>query len=232
MGNKEIRDILLRRMVRVDEQFWVAAPPEMKFHFQGVRDGAGDVRLFGVTHKTRGYQLAEAEPAAALDAAERALYSMGRPIRLASVPGAKACFYAPNWIAPVVLTVEAGENGLQMTAYTGRSLVAAPFRCHISLWILKRRLPEGVVGDGKSRKVSRAEMKLAKKEAKLAKKGAKQTQKEAKAAQKGEKPAQKETKPVLQEAKSAEPKKQAGAQRAGKRLTPAKKKAAPKRLKK
>lgn len=225
MGNKEIRDILLRRIVRLDEQFWVAAPSDMKFHFQGVRDGAGDVRLFGVTNLTRGYQLTESEPAAALDAAEKALYSMGRPIRLASVPGAKACFYTPNWIAPVVLTVEPVGNGLQMTAYTGRSLVAAHFRCHISLWLLKRRLPEGVLGDGKSRKAIREEIKLAKKEAKLAQKGAKQTKKETKRAQK-------ETNSAKQEAKSTEPKRAEGAKRVGKRLPPAKKKAAPKRLKK
>ena len=150
MVNKEIRDILLRRIVQQDDQFWMAAPPGTKFHFHGVRDGAGDVRLFGVTHLTRRYQT-EMEPDAAFAAAERALYSMGRPIRLASVPGAKACFYTPNWIAPVLLTVQQETGGLQMTAYTGRSLVAAGFRSRIALWILEQRLPEGIIYAGRNK---------------------------------------------------------------------------------
>ena len=215
MVNKEIRDILLRRIVQQDDQFWMAAPPGTKFHFHGVRDGAGDVRLFGVTHLTRRYQT-EMEPDTAFAAAERALYSMGRPIRLASVPGAKACFYTPNWIAPVLLTVQQETGGLQMTAYTGRSLVAAGFRSRIALWILRGRLPEGVLA-GKGAKLSRAE--------------AKQAQKEAGQAQKEARQVKKETKQTEKAGKRAEPKKRESAKRAGKRVTP-KQKAAPKRLKK
>ena len=99
MGNKEVRDILLGRILRKDEQFWTAAPSDAKFHFHGIRDGAGDVRLFGVTHLTRRYQTME--PDAALERAEQALYSMGTPMWLESMPEQKGCLYAPHWIAPV-----------------------------------------------------------------------------------------------------------------------------------
>jgi hypothetical protein len=210
MGNKEVRDILLRRIVRQNEQFWTVAPSDVKFHFHGVRDGAGDVRLFGVTHLTRSYQVTDMEPTVVLSAAESALNSLGYPMRLASMPDAKGCLYTPNWIAPVLLTVEQGGDGLQMSAYTGRSLLFAKIRCRIALWILEKRLPEGITCAGKNKK-------LEKKEAK---------QKEAKQKE----PRKKETKP--NELKPKE-EKQEPAKRAGKRIAiQEKKKTAPKRLKK
>ena len=205
MGNKEVRDILLRRIVRQNEQFWTVAPSDVKFHFHGVRDGAGDVRLFGVTHLTRNYQATDMEPTVVLSAAESALNSLGYPMRLASMPDAKGCLYTPNWIAPVLLTVEQGGDGLQMSAYTGRSLLFAKIRCRIALWILEQRLPEGITCASKNKKLDKKEAK----------------QKE---------PRQKEPKP--NELKPKE-EKQELAKRAGKRVaTQGKKKTAPKRLKK
>jgi hypothetical protein len=157
MGNKEVRDILLRRIVRQNEQFWTVAPSDVKFHFHGVRDGAGDVRLFGVTHLTRSYQVTDMEPTEALSAAESALNSLGYPMRLASMPDAKGCLYTPNWIAPVLLIAEQSGDGLQMKAYTGRSLLFAKIRCRIALWILEQRLPEGITCSGKSKKLDKKE---------------------------------------------------------------------------
>lgn len=210
MGNKEVRDILLRRIVRQNEQFWTAAPPDVKFHFHGVRDGAGDVRLFGVTHLTRNYQVTDIEPAIALSAVESALNSLGYPMRLASMPDAKGCLYTPNWIAPVLLIAEQSGDGLQMSAYTGRSLLFARIRCRIALWILEQRLPEGITCAGKSKKPDKKEVK----------------QKEAKQKE----PRQKDPKP--NELKPKE-EKQEPAKRAGKRVaTQGKRKTAPKRLKK
>lgn len=153
MGNKEIRDILFGRIVRQNEQFWAAAPADAKIPFHGLRDGAGDVRLFGVTHLTRRYQTVQ--PDAALAEAERALYSMGRPMRLASMPESRGCLYTPHWIAPVLLVAEQDGDGLQMTAYTGRSLLVGRIRCHIALWILEQRLPEGITCIGKVNKRER-----------------------------------------------------------------------------
>lgn len=211
MGNKEVRDILLRRIVRQNEQFWTAAPPDVKFHFHGVRDGAGDVRLFGVTHLDRNYQVTDMEPAVALSATESALNSLGYPMRLASMPDAKGCLYTPNWIAPVLLIAEQSGDGLQMKAYTGRSLLFARIRCRIALWILEQRLPEGITCAGKSKKLDKKETK----------------QKEAKPKE----PRQKEPKP--NELKPKEPEKREPAKRAGKRVaTQGRKKTAPKRLKK
>lgn len=200
MGNKEVRDILLGRIVRQDEQFWVAAPADAKFHFHGLKDGAGDVRLFGVTHRKRRYQTAE--PDTALEAAEEALYSMGRPLQFASMPESKGCLYAPHWIAPVVLAVEQDAGGLEMTAYTGRSLLFGQLRCHIALWILEQRLPEGVTSVGKSKESDRQEAKH-------------------------EKPAKREQPPKREQAA----KREKPARSEGKRAAPLKKKtAAPKRL--
>ena len=152
MANKEIRDILLGRIVRLDEELWAVAPAGTRFHFHGIRDGAGDVRLFGVTHCSRCYRMGGMEPAVAFSAAETALYTMGRPMQLASMPEEKACLYAPNWIAPVLLTLTQDGNDLLLTAYTGRSMLIGHLRCRIALWIFERRLPVGATCIEKNRK--------------------------------------------------------------------------------
>lgn len=155
MDKKEIRDILLGRIVRLDEELWGAAPAGARFHFHGVRDGAGDVRLFGVTRRSHRYRTAEMEKADAFAAAETALNSMGRPMQLKSAPEERACLYAPNWIAPVLLTLAQDGDGLVLTAYTGKSMLLGQFRCRIALWILERRLPEGITYTGKKQKSDR-----------------------------------------------------------------------------
>lgn len=152
MDKKEIRDILLGRIVQLDENLWGAAPANTKFHFLGLGDGAGDVRLFGVTNLNRCYLVGGMEPDSLFEAAETALYSMGRPMRLESMPEKIGCLYAPKWISPVLLTFEREEDKLQMTAYTGRSLLSGWIRCRIALWIFGLRLPEGIVPNGKPRK--------------------------------------------------------------------------------
>ena len=157
MGNKEVRDILLRRIVRQDERFWTVAPSNAKFHFHGVRDGAGDVHLFGVTHLARNYRVMELEPPMAFAAAEKALNSMGYPMQLVTMPERKGCLYAPNWIAPVLLTIEQNGEELQVVAYTGRSLFASWFRCRVALWILEQRLPENIICVGRNKKADRKE---------------------------------------------------------------------------
>lgn len=159
MGNKEVRDILLGRILRQDERFWAAAPTDAKFHFCGIRDGASDVRLFGVSQQTRSYQMAEMEPAIAAAAVETALYSLGRPMRFTSMPDRKGCLYAPHWIAPVLLTVEQDKDGLQVSAYTGRSLLMGHFRCRIALRLFEQRLPEGFSCAGRIKKPDRKEAK-------------------------------------------------------------------------
>lgn len=171
-GNKEVRDILMGRIVQLEENVWAAAPSNTKFHFHGIRDGAGDVRLFGVTHLSRRYQTAEMDPAIAFAASETALYSMGRPMQLSSIPKSKGGLYAPHWIAPVLITIEQENDKLQMTAYTGRSMLFSWFRCRIALWILERRLPEGITCIGKGAKPNRKEAKQQKAAEKKEKKAA------------------------------------------------------------
>ena len=151
MDKKEARDILVGRLVRLDERYWAAAPSDVKFRFHGIRDGAGDVYLFGVTHLTRSYRLAEVGASLAFEATEEALYSMGRPIRPKSAAEEKACLYAPNWIAPVLLSIRPENDELQMTAYTGKSLLFGRLRCCLALWILEQRLPEGITRLGEHR---------------------------------------------------------------------------------
>ena len=144
MDKKEIRDILLGRIVRLDENLWGVAPSDAKFHFHGVKDGAGDVRLFGVTHLARDYQAMGVEPGTAFEEVGAALKSMGRPMQLGSAPEGMACRYEPGWIAPVLLMLEREENTLRLSAHTGRSLLMGKVRCYVSLWLLERRLPAGV----------------------------------------------------------------------------------------
>ena len=148
MDKKEARNILIGQLVRLDEHLWAAAPSDAKFHFHGIRDGAGDVYLFGVTHLTRCYQAKEIEPAAAFAMAADALYSMGRPILPKAAPAEKATLYAPTWIAPVLLSIEQHEAGFQLTAHTGHSLLFGKLRCHIAMWILEQRLPAEITRQG------------------------------------------------------------------------------------
>jgi hypothetical protein len=118
-------------------------PPGTKVHFHGVRDGAGEVRLYGVAHLTRSYEAAELD--AAFEEAGTALNSMGRPMRTESASEEKACLYMPGWIAPVLMILEKEEDTLQMSAHTARSPIIGKLRCHIALWMLERRLPAGVI---------------------------------------------------------------------------------------
>jgi hypothetical protein len=74
-------------------------------------------------------------------------------------PEKKACLYAPNWIAPVLLTFEQAGEQLQLTAYTGHSLLVGRIRCRIAQWILEQRLPEGVVRTAADKKPVRDEAK-------------------------------------------------------------------------
>ncbi len=69
------------------------------------------------------------------------------------------CLYVPNWIAPVLLTAEQSGDGLQMKAYTGRSLLFGQIRCRIALWILEQRLPEGITCVGKNKTLDKKEVK-------------------------------------------------------------------------
>jgi hypothetical protein len=95
----------------------------------------------------------------ALAQAEKALHSLGRPVQLESIPKSRACLYAPGWIAPVLICVEEAEDGFQMTAYTGRSLLVGWLRCRIVLWLLERRLPEGIICTQKVHKPDRKKEK-------------------------------------------------------------------------
>jgi hypothetical protein len=155
MDKKEARDILIGRLIRLDEKNWAAAPADVKFHFHGIRDGAGDVYLFGMTHLSRCYQIEGADPSIVLAAVETALNSLGRPIRLKSAPEEKACLYAPTRIAPVLLSIRQCEDELQVTTYTGQSLLIGQLRCRIALWVLEQRMPKDFIRlakDLKSRK--------------------------------------------------------------------------------
>ena len=153
MANREIRDILLGRIVRLDEDHWAAAPAGTKLHFYGTREGAGDVRLYGVNHRSSCYRTEEMETAAAFEEVETVLYSMGRPMLLETLPERRACLYAPHWIAPVLLTLAQDEENLLLTAYTANSLVMGRFRSRIALWVLERRLPAGLICTGKNLKI-------------------------------------------------------------------------------
>ena len=67
---KEIRNLLLGKMV-LDEDGRLVTPPAGTFRVpQGVTDGAGSVRLFGITGKARRYETDLSEEAMMEAAAE------------------------------------------------------------------------------------------------------------------------------------------------------------------
>ena len=144
MDKNEIRDILMGRLVKLDEDLWVAPPADARLPFPGFRDGALNVRFKGVTRQSCRFRLRETEVDALFEEAGQALHSMGRTIRLASAPEAPACLYAPNWIAPVLLTLTREGDIMTLTAYTGRGFLIDRFRCRTAFRILEKRLPGGI----------------------------------------------------------------------------------------
>lgn len=133
----EIRRALLGHTVPQEDGTLAVVQPGQQRIFQGVRNGWGAVRLFGVGRTRRLYAGTSEE---AMEQAKEAFRHVGRAIALNNLPEGKACLCRVPGGAPVLLTAELGERGLEIDAYAGRSPIA-PLR---RLWLLRgveRQLP-------------------------------------------------------------------------------------------
>lgn len=138
MDKKEIRSILLGKLVRTEDRVWTVAPEGTRIPFQGMSDGSGDVRLFGITCRQRSYR-AEENLDELFSAARDSLEEIGKPLRLKSAPRAAACLYRSLLTAPVLLVLEEGKKTLTLSAYTGRAIMAG-FSCSTAARVLEQRM--------------------------------------------------------------------------------------------
>lgn len=127
----EIRRALLGHTTQQEDGTLAVVQPGQKVIFQGVRNGWGSVRLFGVGRNMRRYAGASEE---AMEQAKEAFRHVGRAITLSNLPEGKACLCRLPFGAPVLLTAQWREGELEIAAYAGRSPIA-PLR---RLWLLKR----------------------------------------------------------------------------------------------
>ena len=126
---KEIRKLLLGRTV-LDDDGKLVTPAAGVIHLsQGVQNGAGAVRILGISRRQRRYDT-DLGTEDILAEAEAGMMELGRIVRLREQPGTAACLIRHLLIRPVVLVFRAEEEGCTLTAWTGRGLLA---------WIIQRR---------------------------------------------------------------------------------------------
>lgn len=158
---QEIREILLGHIVQQENGRLASAEAGKRQVFQGVRNGWGSVRIFGIGHKTWLYTHPED---AGAEEARTAFLHVGRAIDLISLPDIPCCLCVSGMLTPVLLVAEhcegeedrqidnAGEQNvdeqgigqLKITAYSGRS----PLLILRRLWLLRKTekyLPESFV---------------------------------------------------------------------------------------
>ena len=127
---KEIRNLLLGKMV-LDEDGKLVTPPAGTFRVpQGVTDGAGSVRLFGITGKARRYETDLSEEAM-MEAAAEAMRDMGRALRLREQPDAAACLIRYVMTRPAVLVFRYMEGSPVLTVWTGRGITGWASRLRV-----------------------------------------------------------------------------------------------------
>lgn len=137
----EIRRILLGQTVQTEDGSLAAPKPGARVLFRGMVNGWGAVRFFGITHRVRCYRMGGG---ISLRAADKILSRMGRKVALSEGAQVSACLCQSPMASPVLLTVEQEGNKWTVTAFTGRSPMAA-LHCRRVLNRFARGLPEGTV---------------------------------------------------------------------------------------
>lgn len=135
----EIRRILLGKTVWTADGRLAARERGRLALPQGVVNGSGAVRFFGLSRRQRSYRLPDKLPR---DRIEQLLCGIGRAVALAQAPGVCACLCRNAVMDPVLLRVEQNEAALQVTAFTGRTPWAG-LLCRRALDALEQELPEG-----------------------------------------------------------------------------------------
>ncbi|MBO6159468.1 MAG: hypothetical protein J6P72_09480 [Firmicutes bacterium] len=172
---REIRDILLGKVVMLPDGRLTSMGPDDLGVPAGVSDGAFSLRLFGVTRMGR-YVESEFDPWTTRQKIHTALEQMGRIVFLREQPDAEAVLLRYVLTRTTILTFSYEEDGILVAAWTGRS-----FSTILSLTrainSFEKHLPEGI---------TLTEKKMAKEEKVKKEKKPKKT-KEDKAREKAEK---------------------------------------------
>ena len=136
---QEIRSILSSRVMFRDGAY-MAAPKLHNLGFVGMYDGSKAASMFGVTSRSRRYE-AESMDAAVLGM-QKIFSKLGRPVRFESDPEqpARLVRMISN---PVILTMDCEEDGLVISAYTARTILAF-LTLKQAFRQLERHLPEDV----------------------------------------------------------------------------------------
>lgn len=135
----EIRQILLGRVVQLENGCLAAAKPGQRLLFQGMVNGWGAVRLLGITRRVRCYRV---KGKFSFHLAEKLLHQMGRKVELSEAGQGLACLCQNPMASPVLMTVEQEGDRWTVTAYTGRSPMA-PLHCRRLLNRFAGGLPQG-----------------------------------------------------------------------------------------
>jgi len=116
---KEIRDLLLGKAV-LDVDGKLITPDAGMFRLpQGVVDGAGAVRLFGIKKRER-YYASSIDEEQTVAEASRCMQHIGRGLRLREHPDAAACLIRYVLTRPAILTFRYVDGVPLLTAWTGR----------------------------------------------------------------------------------------------------------------
>lgn len=138
-ANEEIRKILMGKTVLTEEGKLTTRSKGQFSLPQGVRNGSGAVRLFGVSKRQRSYRLTKKLSDKQI---EQLLAHMGRGVVLAQTPQVYACLRQYAMTDPVLLQAQAIGQTLQVSAFTARTPWAA-LLCRSTLNTLEKLLPEG-----------------------------------------------------------------------------------------
>lgn len=137
---REIRSILLGKTLVSEDGRLTAKDPGTLLMPQGVVDGAGAVRFFGIRGTESAFETG-LEEAAVLEAAEQGMRNIGRAVSLREQPEAAACLIRYALTGPAVLVFRCAEGQPLLTVWTARGLMGSITRRR-AVGAFERTMPE------------------------------------------------------------------------------------------
>lgn len=119
-SDKEIKRILLGRLVRNEQGVLIARPKGVYANVNGLVDGYFSVFLFGVMSRKRAYRW-EGAKKQQTETITRYVQQLGEELKLEEHPDAIACFTGRMVFTPTVVVVEIAKEQFEVTVYTGRT---------------------------------------------------------------------------------------------------------------
>ena len=139
---REIRSVLLGKTFVSEDGRLTAKAPGTLLMPQGVVDGAGAVRFFGIKGKDSIFET-ELEEAAAMEAAEQGMRNIGRAVSLREQPETAACLIRYALTGPAVLVFRFQDGRPVLTVWSARGLMGSITRRRAA-GAFAQALPESV----------------------------------------------------------------------------------------